>query len=75
MLLESICTGSANMKENKRNLEIPRTSYFIYTQFCLYKCRTIELSDYRAVGLAIGSPFQDYTANVTDPKKTALRSF
>ena len=43
--------SSVNLKENKRNLEIPRISY----SCCLLDCRTIELSDYRAVGQAIES--------------------
>ena len=43
-----------NLKDNKRNLEISHTSY----AYCILDCRTMELSDYRAVGLAIGSPFE-----------------
>ena len=51
--------SSVNLKENKRNLEIPRISY----SCCLLDCRTIELSDYRAVGQAIGSPPLDPVAH------------
>ena len=43
--------SSAKLKENKKNLETSRISY----SCCLLDSRTIELSDYRAVGLAIGS--------------------
>ena len=52
--LYSMCfhVSSINLKENKRTLEIPRT----LNSCCLRDCRTIELSDYRAIGLAIGSP-------------------
>ena len=46
--------SSVNLKDNKRNLEISRTSY----AYCILDCWTMELSDYRAVGLAIGSPFE-----------------
>ena len=46
--------SSANLKENKRNLKIQCTS--IYVGYKTY-CRIIELSDSRAAGLGIGSPF------------------
>ena len=45
--------SSVNLKENKRNIEIPRIS----NSCCLEDCWTIELSDYRAVRLTIGSHF------------------
>ena len=50
--------SSINFKENKRNLEIPRIS-FSCCLYCLYDCRTIELSDYRAVVLALGSQLEE----------------